>query len=114
MKLPVFLSASFPVRERGAIYWGSRQLLNLRESVRELTALVLPHGPLVFGGHPTINPLIRGVAERLAHDMATREGQVGFLPEDRILLYLSQHFAGKYPAEVASFKDVVETDGSKA
>lgn len=66
MTPPVFLSASEPYNTRNRAYWDSRNLLLVREAVRALVAYVLPRGPLVFGGHPTITPLVRGIADRFA------------------------------------------------
>src|SRR5262249_22966077 len=69
MIAPIFLSASEPDPRRSSEYWDSRKLLDLREAVLAFCAHVSPHFPIVFGGHPAITPLVRGVAERIAFDM---------------------------------------------
>ena len=105
---PVFVSASFPDKKRNSEYWNARKLMNLREAVRALTAKAVADRPLVFGGHPSITPLVHGVVERMAH-RAKQEGREGFDPNRRILVYQSDYFADKLPKEVRHFPYVVMT-----
>src|SRR5271157_3095267 len=67
---PVFLSASEPSPGREPGYWINRNLLNVREAVRAFCAHVMLHYPIVFGGHPAITPLVRQIADRVAHQDA--------------------------------------------
>lgn len=120
MRKPVFLSASIPTRGqegKDPKYWEYRNLLNLREAIREIASVVLPAGPLVFGGHPAITPLILGVADRLDYDAAlfgrrsgVGEGGSATPHRDRVLLYQSCYFKKYFPPEVGSFPYVVLTE----
>ncbi len=87
MILPVFLSASEPYEKRAREYWDSRRLVSVREAVRALVAHVLPHWPLVFGGHPSITPLVQGIAERLTHVARREDPKTTFRPQ--YLIYRS-------------------------
>lgn len=73
MMRPVFLSASEPYPTRDREYWDSQHLANIRAAIRALCAQVLPHRPLVFGGHPAITPLVRSIAQRIHHDQQQNE-----------------------------------------
>ncbi|HAT50529.1 MAG: hypothetical protein HQL07_07930 [Nitrospirae bacterium] len=117
LKYPVFLSASLPVHpferpDKDPKYWESRQLLILREAIRELAVTVLPHGGLVFGGHPAVNPLILGVADRLDHDYSRKTGKKISSHQHRILVYQSRHFMKVLPHEIESFRHVVLTQAA--
>jgi hypothetical protein len=63
MIAPIFLSASEPSPERDKQYWPGN-LLHIREAVRALCAHILPHYPLVYGGHPAITPMVNQIAAR--------------------------------------------------
>lgn len=101
---PVFLSASEPDPKRRPEYWESRRLLNVREAVRALAAYMLPRQPLVFGGHPAITPLVDAIAGRIRHDAAGREAT-----SPRVLRFLSEHFAARFPPDVVAIPDTVLT-----
>jgi hypothetical protein len=96
MTAPVFLSASEPDPERSREYWNTRKLLNLREAVRAFCAHVLPHFPLVFGGHPAITPLVRGIAERFGHDAGLdRLKREGMLSWPEVMMFQSGLYVGR-------------------
>jgi hypothetical protein len=110
---PIFLSASEPDPTRSKEYWDARNLVNLREAVRALCAYVLPRQPLVFGGHPAITPLVRAMADRVSHDAGVKASK------PQVLLFLSQHFRARFPANVTQFEDTelipaVFSDGTEA
>lgn len=64
MIAPIFLSASEPDPKRDEKYWPGN-LLHIREAVRAFCAHILPHYPLVYGGHPAITPLVDQIAARM-------------------------------------------------
>ena len=93
-RLPVFLSASFPSADRDPEFWRTHDRNRIRDAIVALAAEVLPNRPLVFGGHPTITPLVRAVADRVK------------APRNHILLYQSEHFWSKFPDDVRHFDAV--------
>lgn len=77
----VFLSASVPDPRRDPKYHSSADLVAIRDAVRALAAVVLPHATLHWGGHPAITPLVSVVAR-----------SVGITGADRVRLYQSEWF----------------------
>lgn len=60
----IFLSASFPQPERGDRYFKTANPLEITDAVIAIArAIFTRKGKLVFGGHPTISPLILSVGE---------------------------------------------------
>lgn len=55
----IFLSASIPLPERDEKYIGTADIIAIRDAVIALTTVVLPHHRLIWGGHPSITPLIK-------------------------------------------------------
>lgn len=94
----IFLSASVPLPERDPRYIDTADVIAIRDAVRALAAVVLPSLELHWGGHPSITPLIRSVAE-----------DVGLLGSTRVHLYQSEYFAGQFPVENDDFQAVVLT-----
>lgn len=64
---PVFLSASIPdpLKDQDREHAATVDVTAIRECIRSLVLTVLPHGRLVFGGHPAITPFIRILAEQI-------------------------------------------------
>ena len=115
MTRPIFLSASEPNPKRSPEYWDNRRLLNVREAVRALAFHVLSRGPLVFGGHPAITPLVRAIKERIAHE-AERDRAAHARPEGKsgILLYQTCFYRRLFPEDIEAFDDVVLTPAIEA
>lgn len=60
----IFLSASFPQRERSEKYFKTAYPLEITDAVIAVVRATFGRmGKLVFGGHPTISPLILSVGE---------------------------------------------------
>jgi len=72
---PVFLSASVPDPSRHAAYFQTARPARIREAVTQLARVVLPHGLLVFGGHPAISPLV--LKEAIAGALVAARGTAG-------------------------------------
>lgn len=85
--MKVFLSASFPKGERGAAVspFSTRDISSAATAVVEAT--LREGGQLVFGGHPTITPIVHQIAEILG---------AGNL----VHLYQSELFEPDFPDEV--------------
>lgn len=89
----IFLSASVPDPRRHPRYYTTADIISIRDSVRALATVVLPHATLFWGGHPAITPLIRAVAE-----------SVGILGVDRVRLFQSAWFRDTLPSDNAAFE----------
>lgn len=88
----VFLSASVPNADDG-----NYDYLKIHDIVVTLTYEVIKRGgTLVFGGHPTITPIIQNVMEIMGYDR-----QSGIYPDIR--LYQSKYFKEEYQLEVKLF-----------
>lgn len=94
---PVFLSASIPDPRRHPRYFKTADRTAIREAVIGLATVVLPHTELVFGGHPTISPLVRYVADRLGRT-------------EHVVIYQSDFFRASVPEDSLHFKKLVWTD----
>lgn len=98
----VFLSASIPSPERNPKYYQTVDVIAVRDAIRALAANVLPYVHLVWGGHPSITPLIREVLEG-----------VGVTPEEikeHVTLYQSRFFEGMFPKDNECVEDIQLTD----
>jgi SLOG cluster3 family len=82
MIAPIFLSASEPNRSRDENYWPGN-LLHIREAVRAFCAHVLPHYPLVYGGHPAITPLVDQIAARMNLEARADQERTGNRDQER-------------------------------
>jgi len=92
----VFLSASFPYGER-ANKFPEANPFEITEAIVALTRAVFgAKGKLVFGGHPTISPLVLAVGRDFAHFCAD-QGVDLLLPF--IYIYQSEHFRFDIPRE---------------
>jgi hypothetical protein len=105
--LPVFLSASEPSETRLPDFWDPQKLVNIRAAVRTICTHVLREGPLVFGGHPAITPLARGIADRIRHD---RQRDDPGAPAPRLLMFQSRLYVRQNP----DIPDVIVTDALTA
>jgi len=95
----IFLSASVP-DPKDVKYFDTADLFAIRDAVRALATVVIPHTNLVWGGHPAITPLIR-------HVLSTMDVNVN----DRVTLYLSNFFQQEFIDDNAAFENVVLVDG---
>ncbi len=95
----VFLSASIPYSDRDRKYFDTADVVSIRDAVRALATVVIPKAHLVWGGHPSITPLIRYVMERMKADLKTH-----------ITLYQSKFFEDKFPTDNFSFENIILTE----
>lgn len=94
----IFLSASIPLPERDAKYYETADVIAIRDAVLALCTSVLPNYRLVWGGHPSITPLINYVLLKLNMDI-----------QDHVLLYQSKFFEEYYPEDNDKFKNIIQT-----
>lgn len=95
----IFLSASIPLLERHKKYLKTADIVAIRDSIIALTTVVLPEHRLVWGGHPSITPLIYYVMERMSIDV-----------QEHVLLYQSMEFADKFLEDINQFENVIFTE----
>jgi hypothetical protein len=93
---PVFLSGSVPDPSRHPTYSQTARPARIREAVTQLARVVLPHGLLVFGGHPAFSPLVLTVAQQL--------GAVGC-----VVIYQSRFFEKLVPQDSMAFPNLTWT-----
>jgi hypothetical protein len=92
----VFLSASIPSPERDKKFYDTADIVSIRDAIRALATVVIPRAHLVWGGHPSITPLIRFVVERMNVDC-----------KEHITLYQSLFFKDKFPLDNFAFENIV-------
>lgn len=94
----IFLSASIPLPSRDAKYIETADIIAIRDAVIALTTVVLPHHRIIWGGHPSITPLIYYVMEKF--DMNIQE---------HVKLYQSLWFKDIFPPDNNKFENIVFT-----
>jgi len=98
----IFLSASIPSIERNPKYFDSADIIAIRDSIIALTTVVLPEHRLIWGGHPSITPIIYYVMQKLK------------LPiQEHVILYQSKYFEKFFPDDNNKFKNVKLTDNTQ-
>lgn len=95
----IFLSASIPLPERDEKYIGTADIIAIRDAVIALATTVLPHHRIVWGGHPSITPLIYFVMEKLQLNI-----------QDHVTIYQSRLFEKFFPEDNNKFNNVVLTE----
>lgn len=94
----IFLSASVPIAGRGSYHETANPFL-IQCAVRELVISVIRTHRIVWGGHPSITPMIWSICEDMDVSYA-----------NSVVLYQSQFFNDRFPEENARFGNVVFTD----
>ncbi len=93
-----FLSGSVPLPERDKKYYDTADVIAIRDAVIGLATAVLPHCRIVWGGHPSITPLMYYVMEKLRLNI-----------QDHLIIYQSKFFEKYYPEDNNKFKNVIQT-----
>jgi hypothetical protein len=95
----VFLSASIPYSDRDKKFYDTADIVSIRDAVRALATVVIPKAHLIWGGHPSITPLIRFVMDRMNADL-----------KKHITVYQSLFFEDKFPSDNFAFENIVLTE----
>lgn len=96
----IFLSASIPIPGRDDDkYLNTSDDIAIRDAVIALASVALPKFHLVWGGHPSITPLIVSVLKHL--DISIN---------DHITLYQSKYYENKFPSENNDIGNIVLTE----
>lgn len=99
----IFLSASVPERGKGQFDETSNPFL-IQFAVRELITLCLGRRRVIWGGHPSITPMVHAVCQ-----------DFGMSFDAPVLLYQSTYFADQFPASNQFFDPIlVEACSSRA
>jgi hypothetical protein len=104
----IFLSASVPLPERDKEYIETADIIAIRDAVVALATVVLPHHRIVWGGHPSITPLIYYVMDKLNLNI-----------QNHVTIYQSKLFEKFFPEDNNKFENVelteiVENDRDKS
>jgi hypothetical protein len=94
----IFLSASVPVPGSGHYHETANPFL-IQCAVRELVISVIRTHRIIWGGHPSITPMIWSICEDLDVEYAKS-----------VVLYQSRYFQDRFPEENARFGNVIYTD----
>jgi len=95
----IFLSASIPYPDRDTKYYDTADIVAIRDSVRALATVVIPQAHLIWGGHPSITPLIRHVIEMMNVNL-----------KEHVTLYQSRYFEDQFPEDNFAFENIVLTN----
>ncbi|WP_153066498.1 MULTISPECIES: hypothetical protein [Xanthomonas] len=94
----IFLSASVPKVGRGNFYEDSDPFL-IQVAVRELVTSIIRYHTLIWGGHPSVTPMIWSVCQDL-----------GVNYSESVRLYQSIFFEDDFPKENEKFDNVIYVD----
>lgn len=123
----IFLSASIPLPERHPKYYDTADIIAIRDAVIALASLVLSKHRIIWGGHPSITPLIYYVIERtIQNEFLDKDFEELDSEEEKkavekklkstiskhVILYQSLFFKDKFPADNDKFENIVYTDSS--
>lgn len=95
----VFLSASIPYPDRDKKFYDTADIVSIRDAVRALATVVIPRAHLLWGGHPSITPLIRFVMDKMNVDL-----------KKHITLYQSLFFEDYFSSDNFAFENIVLTE----
>lgn len=95
--LNLFLSASVPILGRAdGKYLATADVIAIRDAVIALVSVAMPHYRLIWGGHPSITPLIANVLRHSNRDV-----------NKCVTLYQSGFFVKEFPRENNDVEHVV-------
>jgi hypothetical protein len=97
----MFLSASIPLPERDLKYIETADIIAIRDAVIALTTVVLPKHRIIWGGHPSITPLIYFVLNKMG-----LQNKI----QSNVILYQSEYFKEMFPVDNNNFETVILTE----
>ncbi len=95
----IFLSASIPLETRDSKYFETADILAIRDSVISLATAVLPEHKLIWGGHPSITPLVNYVLQ-----------VSGINIQDHMTIYQSKFFEKSFLPDNNQFDNIITTE----
>lgn len=97
----IFLSASVPLPDRDPKYIETADIIAIRDAVIALATVALPHHRIIWGGHPSITPLIYYVMEKLELRI-----------QEHVTLYQSKFFEKYFLPDNNKFENVILTEST--
>lgn len=98
--LNLFLSASVPIEGRAdGKYLRTADVIAIRDSVIALASVALPHYHLIWGGHPSITPLIANVLKHSNKEV-----------NSSVTVYQSGFFGNEFPEENKDVEHIIITE----
>lgn len=94
----IFLSASIPSPDRHPNYYDTADIIAIRDAVRAFATVVVPRANLIWGGHPSITPMINYILKLLKVDS-----------KSHVTLYQSMYFENDFPSENENIDNVIFT-----
>jgi hypothetical protein len=94
----IFLSASIPLPNRNPKFIETADVIAIRDAVIALATTVLPSHRLIWGGHPSITPLINYVMQKQKNNI-----------QEHVVLYQSKFFEKFFPKDNNKFENVIQT-----
>ncbi|GIQ58987.1 hypothetical protein Flavo103_21230 [Flavobacterium collinsii] len=95
----IFLSASIPLPERNPEFYETADFIAIRDSIRALSTVIIPNCHLVWGGHPSITPIIRYIMMRMDTNL-----------KKHVTLYQSTFFEKIFPKDNFDFENIILTE----
>lgn len=95
----IFLSASVPLPDRDSKYFETADIIAIRDAVIALTTVILQYHRIIWGGHPSITPLIYYVMEKMNLNI-----------QDHVKLYQSLFFEKYFPDDNNKFRNIEFTE----
>ena len=93
--LSIFMSASIPLPHRHPKYMETADAAAIRDSIRALVGVVVPGTQIVFGGHPSVTPIVRLLVRGMTPNL-----------REHVILYQSLFFKNQLPPEVSDIEEV--------
>jgi hypothetical protein len=95
----IFLSASIPYENRKPIYYETADIIAIRDSVIALTSVIIPNHRLIWGGHPSITPIINHVIKKSNLNI-----------QNYVRLYQTRYYEHLFPEDNNEFKNITLTE----
>jgi len=97
----IFLSASIPFKERHPKYYNTADIIAIRDAVIALVTILLPEHRLIWGGHPSITPIIYYVMKKINLNI-----------QEHVTVYQSRYFEHLFPEDNNKFENVILTEST--
>jgi len=123
----IFLSASIPLPDRHPKYYETADIIAIRDAIIALVSISLNKCRIVWGGHPSITPLVYYVIERMLVNNLQREDYSLLLSveekeqiaqklktqaQKHVKLYQSLFFKEIFPKDNDKFENIVFTENA--